>query len=176
MKIVTKETVKGAVSENDRAGNLEFCSTLINDQEFIYFRIGKNVAKAAGLRRGDKVVFGWEESNGFGRIEPRADGWALQSGNLKADDPPLVLRVTRKREDMPLLEKIDKCTKVKVVGNSLEFYYPEGTKYKGRMDKKGKPPARENTLWHEHKAIVEGNRRPIRYRDGNPYGRRSTDS
>src|SRR5687768_6538633 len=187
MKVITKESTKGAVPKNDRSGNLEFCSAVINGTEYIYFRIGKNVARSAGLRRGDKVVILWDDNTARCRIEPRADGWALQSGNMKAEEPPLTLRVTRKLDDMyPRLEKIGKCREVKAVGNTLEFLFPLGTVFTNDP-LKPKEEDKTDLLFQEHKDLIEGKKRPatrcsepnggslIRYKDGKIYGRRSTD-
>lgn len=186
MKIVSKESVKGVISTQERAGNLEFCTTVINGTEYVYFRVGRNVAERAGLKIGDKVELAWDDEEKKGRISPSPKGWALQSGNIKAENPPLVLRVTRKEADWPRLEKIAKCRNVKLAANSLEFNFPEGTVFEGKPIRglevqKRKAAESAPSLFEEHKAIIEGNRRRdgdarIRMRDGKPYGRRATDT
>lgn len=178
LKIYTKETpsLRGT-STNDRAGNLEFKVTKINGVEYLYFRIGKTVAQRAGLKAKDRVYLAVDDETGFGVLKPNPKGWVLQSGDLKAEEPPLVLRVTRKPEH-PYLAEMGVCGSVKATGNALEFYFPEGTKFEEGQ------PEEISEVYREHEALVNGRKRSrkdepkkngCRVREGKPYGRRATD-
>ena len=179
LKIYTKETpsLRGAAT-NERAGNLEFKVTKINGVEYLYFRIGKTVAQRAGLKAKDRVVMGADPDTGFGVLKPGPKGWVLQSGDLSSEEPPLVLRVTRKKEH-PYLAEMGVCTEVKATGNSLEFFFPKGTEFE-----EGEPEE-ISEVYREHEALVTGKKRKTRkdepkrngcrVRDGKPYGRRATD-
>ena len=185
LKTITKESAFGKGSANsERAGNLEFHVAKIRGKEFLYFRIGSIVAQRSGLKVKDRVALQWDDETGYGAIKPSPKGWALQSGNIESSDPPLVLRVTRKKDDNPpYLEKLAQCQAVKASGNSLEFYFPDGTTF---GDKRAEDVS---AIYREHKEIVErgrstrkdephkriGNGAP-KMKHGKPYGRRATDN
>lgn len=131
LRTITKDAMAKIPAASNRSGNLEFQVAKIRGIEYLYFRIGSIVAQRAGLKPKDKVILVWDDETGFGAIRPGPDGWALQSGNLKVDDPPLVLRVTRKVDETnpPYLEKMGVCQKVKALDHALEFYFPVGTTF-----------------------------------------------
>lgn len=180
LRTITKDDMAKIPAVSNRSGNLEFQVARIRGIEYLYFRIGSIVAQRAGLKPKDKVILAWDDETGFGAMRPAKDGWALQSGNLKVDDPPLVLRVTRKVDEKnpPYLEKMGVCKNVKALDHSLEFYFPEGTTFGAAK------PKQDDELYDKHRRIVERERRPTRKDelplgeyglDGKPYRRRATD-
>ena len=160
---------------------------------FIFFRIGRELARKAGLAPGDTVLFGIDDETGIAKIYADKHGWKLVSGNTKSDNPPLILRVTW-REGFPSIADPAMCKDVIARSRSISFRFPDKTSYNGLAKKsevKEEEPVDE--LFEEHKKIAEREERvnkkavkqaiPLRresdkapmMRDGKPYGRRKED-
>lgn len=158
---------------------------------FIFFRIGRELAKKAGLALGDSVMFGIDDATGIAKIYADKNGWKLVSGNSKSDNPPLVLRVTW-REGFPSIAEPAMCTDVIARARSISFKYPKATSFDGLAKKPAKAvkatPKNEpvDELYEEHKKIAEReemvNKKAVKptieefsMKDGKPYGRRKGD-
>lgn len=156
---------------------------------FIFYRIGRELAKKAGLALGDSVMFGIDDATGIAKIYADKNGWKLVSGNSKSDNPPLVLRVTW-REGFPSIDEPAMCTDVIARARSISFKYPKATSFDG-LAKKGervKEVVKEEVdpLFEEHRKIAEReeriNKKAVKptieeysMKDGKPYGRRKGD-
>ena len=177
---------RGFKSDPERDSSLEFGVSVTAGKEYMYFRIGKIVAQRAGLEPKDRMALAFDERTGFGVLKPHPKGWVLQSGDPKAESPPLTLRATY-QDKWPYIEKLQKCRDVKSRDKVLEFYFPVGTTF-GKMQE-----AVPDELYEEHRDIIEngkpagrkgkknghGYRREAdkapRLKDGKPYGRRHND-
>ena len=188
-----KRGAGGFKADPARENGLFFATHTTGKLPFVFFRIGRELARKAGLALGDTVLFEWDEATGKGRIQPNLNGWKLVSGNTKSEDPPLILRVTW-RESYPSIGEPGMCGEVIARSKCITFTYPKGTSYAGLAKKVEK--TKEETpdeLYVEHKKLVEREERvnkkarngngigipvagsALMLKDGLPYGRRKGD-
>ena len=187
LKKLMKENIrKGREFDATREGRLEYGVSKVKGIDSVYIRIGSTVAERAGLRPKDEIRIEYDDETGEGYLKPSPGGWALQAIG-KTEFPPLFLRVTWNK-DWPYVEGFRPCRRVIAKNQSLEFIFPEGTKFNGKEAEI--PVSVPVELYKEHKEIVEKGRRKSRkdghafrrkadkapsMRDGKPYGRREGD-
>lgn len=203
LKVKSVKTIrKGAGGFNPASAAID--NSLVFDttgkKPFIYFRIGRELARKAGLSLDDRVLFGIDEEKGIARLYADPLGWKLVSGNVKSDDPPLVLRATW-QPGFPSIASATRCEDVIAKTRSIIFKFPKGTSF-GAMAKKPsksvnlleaprkEPEIEEDNLYVQHKELIEREagivRKPVKpvydctpeapeMRNGKPYGRRATD-
>ena len=203
LKVKSVKTIrKGAGGFNPASAAID--NSLVFDttgkKPFIYFRIGRELARKAGLSLDDRVLFGIDRENGLAKLYADPLGWKLVSGNVKSDDPPLVLRATW-QPGFPSIASATKCEDVIARTRSIIFKFPEGTSFGPLAKKPGKalnllevqrkePEIEQDTLYIQHKELVEREagivKKPVKpvydctpeapeMRYGKPYGRRKTD-
>lgn len=191
-----KRGAGGFRADPSRENGLFFATHASGKMPFVFFRIGRELARKAGLAIGDTVIFEWDEGTGKGRISSNPKGWKLVSGNTKSDEPPLILRVTW-RKGYPSIAEPAMCSDVIAKARSITFTYPEGVSYgelAKKMERKDEEKAKTeepDPLYEEHKKIAEREekinkkaRKDLKngecckapfMKDGKPYGRRATD-
>jgi hypothetical protein len=177
MKTIFKDSAVGSFKADPRRdASLEFAVIKISGKDFLYFRVGKALAQKAGLKPKDRVSLAYDERTKLGLLKPHAKGWALQSGDANAENPPLVLRATY-QDDWPYLSELSACKDVISRERVLEFKFPDATTF-GKMEEALPDEPEEEEVMPEkrtRRTTKSQNGKILGIRDGKPYGRRCDD-
>lgn len=123
---------------------------------YIYLRIGRNIARKAGLRPGDQLKLEFDDETMDGWLIPSPEGNVLINGDQKIhaeDYPPLIFKMTW-AEELPSIA-VKTAVKDVIITSSqhLKFKFPPGTSFLALAD--GVHAEEESELYQEHKEMVE---------------------
>ena len=136
LEIIKADGVKrGAIGFKQDAAKengISFATHLAKDgrYHFVVFRIGREIARKAGLRVGDTALFGLDVEKGMGQIYASKDGWKLVTSNPRSDNPALILRATWKK-GYPSIGESALCSNALISNRTITFKFPKGTSFGG---------------------------------------------